>query len=253
MKIIGHRGAAGLALENTLPSIELARLLGVDAIEFDVRKTKDDHLVLSHDADLSRISDSHARIRSLTLKELRTITLNDGQSQVPTLNEALRACGKVPVIIELKESECLDQLLDTLDRFPEANITVASFKHQEMAKLKQLRPGLKVYLAEKTRPIEIIQLARDVKADGVDLNFWLLNPLTYLMARRFNLEIMVFTVNSRILARFINLLYPSALICTNHPEWFIKHPWLKVRSSRTRSASAGSTAKVKKPVASKTL
>ena len=56
MKIIGHRGAAGLALENTLPGIELARLLGVDAIEIDVRKTKDNQLILCHDADLKRVA-----------------------------------------------------------------------------------------------------------------------------------------------------------------------------------------------------
>ena len=69
MKIIGHRGAAGLALENTLPSLELARLLGVHAIEFDVRKTKDNRLVLCHDADLSDISNSDAKVRSLNYKK----------------------------------------------------------------------------------------------------------------------------------------------------------------------------------------
>ncbi len=62
MKIIGHRGVAGLALENTLPGLELARLLGVDAIEFDVRMTNDEHIVLCHDNSLSRVADSSEKL-----------------------------------------------------------------------------------------------------------------------------------------------------------------------------------------------
>jgi glycerophosphoryl diester phosphodiesterase len=231
MKIIGHRGAAGLALENTLPSLELARLLGVDAVEFDVRLTRDRHFVLCHDNYLDRISTSDYRLSDFSLAELQAIILNDEQSRIPTLEEAMRVVGDTPVIIELKESGCAKELLKALKKFPGANITIASFHHQEAAEVKRLRPDIKVYLAERTRPIEIIQLAHDAKADGLDLNFWLLNPLTYFLAKRSKLELMVYTVNSRILARFINLLYPDVAICTNHPEWFIKHPWLRLRSS----------------------
>ncbi len=234
MKIIGHRGAAGLALENTLPGLELARLLGVDAIEFDVRLTKDRVLVLSHDDDLSRLSESNAKISESTLAELRDIVLSDEQSTIPTLIEAMQTVGKTPVIIELKVGGCLPELLKIIDDFPRVPVTVASFKHHEAIALKQMRPDIKVYLAERTKAVEIIQVARQAKVDGLDLNFWLLNPLTYFMAKRYKLEIMVYTVNSRVLAGFINVLYPQVAICTNHPEWFIKHPWLKLRSSSRR-------------------
>lgn len=232
MKIIGHRGAAGLALENTLPSLELARLLGVDAIEFDIRKTKDNHLVLCHDADLDDVSSQDDRVANLTLKQLQEITLSDEQSVTPTLKDALRMTGDVPVLIELKENDCTELLLETLDQFPQADVTVVSFKLDELAKLRKLRPDMKLYGLERTKPLDIIQFARQLKLNGIGLNFWLLNPLTYWLAQRYKLDIYVYTVNSRLLGNFIGFLYPGVAVCTNHPEWFIKHPYLKLRAQR---------------------
>jgi glycerophosphoryl diester phosphodiesterase len=230
MKIIGHRGAAGLALENTLPSIELARLLGVDTIEFDVRKTADDQLVLCHDVDLSRISGSDAVVGQLTLKELQSITLSDEHSVVPTLKQALRMAHPTPVIIELKEHGCVPQLLELLEGFRSHDITVASFKHGELAELRARRPDLKLFGLERTKPFDIIQTARSLRLNGVGMIFWLLNPLTYWMIKRSKLDLYVYTLNFRTVGRFVRLLYPDAAICTDHPEWYIKHPWLKLRS-----------------------
>lgn len=232
MKIIGHRGAAGLALENTLPSLELARLLGVDAIEFDVRRTKDNKLVLCHDNDLDDISDADLKVGDTTLKQLQKVVLNDEQSVTPSLREALKMTGSVPVLIELKETGCAELLLEVLADFPDTDVTVVSFKLDELAYLRKLRPNMKLYGLERTKPFDIIQFARELRLNGVGLNFWLLNPLTYWLAKRYNLDIFVYTVNSRLLGNFIGLLYPDVAICTNHPEWFIKHPYLKLRAER---------------------
>jgi len=49
MIIIGHRGAKGLAPENTLAAVKTALNLGVDEIEIDVRVTKDSVVILNHD------------------------------------------------------------------------------------------------------------------------------------------------------------------------------------------------------------
>ncbi|MGZ6005431.1 MAG: glycerophosphodiester phosphodiesterase, partial [Candidatus Saccharimonadales bacterium] len=54
MKIMGHRGAAGLELENSAAGIEKAIELGVDFIEIDVRKTHDNQLILCHDDNFGR-------------------------------------------------------------------------------------------------------------------------------------------------------------------------------------------------------
>lgn len=246
MKIIGHRGAAGLALENTLPSLELARLLGVDAIEFDIRKTKDDVLVLCHDSDLDRISGSSLKVAETTLVELQKVTLNDEQSIVPTLEEALKMTGNMAVIIEVKQSGCAIELLKVLDKFPSLNATIASFKLDELTTLRQLRPDLSLVGLERTKPFDIIHFARVRKLNGVGLNFWLLNPLTYLLIKRAGLSIYVYTVNNRLLGNFIRLLYPQVSVCTNHPEWFIKHPWLRLRQGEVIKPTRKSGLKVAK-------
>lgn len=237
MKIIGHRGAAGLALENTLPSIELAKLLGVDAIEFDIRRTKDNNLVICHDADLKDISTNGAKLSNLTLRQLQRIILNDEQSVVPSLRDGLKMAGSIPVIIELKENGCAELLIQILKEFPKLDVTVVSFKLDELAYMRRLKPELRLYGLERTKPFDIIQFARELSLNGVGINFWLLNPLTYFLAKRYSLDVYVYTVNSRLLGRFIGFLYPSVGICTDHPEWFIKHPYLRLRQNRTRVVS----------------
>lgn len=77
--IVGHRGAMGLAPENTLPSFELAFDLGADMVELDVQLTKDGRVVVFHDDLLDRTTDAAARGRrglgvgEVTLAELREL------------------------------------------------------------------------------------------------------------------------------------------------------------------------------------
>ncbi len=232
MKIIGHRGAAGLALENTLPSFELAKLIGVDSIELDVHKTKDNHLVVIHDADLRRVAPNlkNTQVRRLSLKELKKITLRDNQSTIPTLEEVLTSTQDTPLYIELKAEGCTDDLIKILNKYKINKVTIASFKLNELSILRKLRPDLRLFGLERTKPIDIIHYARTLKLDGIGLNFWLLNPLTYLLARRANLGMYVYTVNNRFIGKLIHLIYPKVEVCTDHPEYFVKHPYPIVES-----------------------
>src|SRR6266542_23196 len=91
-KIISHRGAAGLALENSLESIKAALKLPVYAIEFDVRHTADGKLILLHDAHTGHVSNKTLLAQNSTLEELRALTLHNGE-HIPTLEEALELIG----------------------------------------------------------------------------------------------------------------------------------------------------------------
>lgn len=221
MKIIGHRGAAGLALENTLESLKKAVELGVDAVEFDVRLTRDRKLVLCHDDNLSKVSLSHAKIDNLDLEELKRVKLKNGKA-IPTLEEALGTVGSTQAIIEVKVEDCADELLEVIDKFPKANVAIASFKHKLAAQIKKLRPDLKVYLAGFIGPSETFKAAQRANADGLDLNAWALNIITYRLARRAGMEIMVYTINQPWVARFIHKFYPDVSIVTDFPDKFIQ-------------------------------
>jgi len=220
-KIIGHRGAAGLELENTATSIKRALALNVPTIEIDLRLTKDEKLVVCHDSDLARVANDPRKIRKLTLNQLKKIPLIDG-SRILSLPEALSIIDKTPVILELKDNDSARLLLKELKKFPNSLVTVASFKLGELVLLRNLAPALRLYALELTKPLESIQLASILGLDGIGLNFWLLNPLTYYLARRKKLSIFVFTLNHKLAARFISWLYPDVGICTDHPEWFSK-------------------------------
>ena len=88
--MVAHRGASAAAPENTVEAFCLARELGADWVELDVRRTIDGVAVVHHDAHLPdgrRIGELHA---------------GDLPSHVPGLAEALEACEGMGVVIEIK-------------------------------------------------------------------------------------------------------------------------------------------------------
>ena len=64
---IGHRGAKAYEPENTLRSFGRALKIGVNAVELDVRKTKDNHLIVIHDADINKTTNGKGSVNELTL------------------------------------------------------------------------------------------------------------------------------------------------------------------------------------------
>jgi glycerophosphoryl diester phosphodiesterase len=221
-RIIGHRGAAGLALENSTESIRAALRTDVDAIEFDVHRTRDNKLVVLHDKNTRRVSKQNVNINDVTLDELRALKLHNGE-HIPTLDDALEILGHKPVIIDIKDEGSAAELLLTLKRHPTAVVSVASFKHTELRMLRERAPELHVYVLEHFSPWDIIHSAVNLGAHGIGLNKWLMNPLTYYMAQRYNLELYVYTVNSAFLGKLFLRWYPNVHLCTDHPEKFTRY------------------------------
>ncbi|MYS37655.1 glycerophosphoryl diester phosphodiesterase [Streptomyces sp. KhCrAH-43] len=97
---VAHRGDPYRARENTLPSIRSALARGADAVEVDVRVTRDGVPVLLHDATLDRLWGRDLRLDRLSHQELTELT----QGGVPTLREALLAVGAHRVMVDLPGS-----------------------------------------------------------------------------------------------------------------------------------------------------
>jgi glycerophosphoryl diester phosphodiesterase len=218
MKIYGHRGAAGHKLENTIESLEYAQKLGVDKIEFDVIKTKDDILVLSHDNSLKRIAEKNLKISDLTYKQLSQITLKDGRSKVPTFEQALRVCKNIPIIVEVKATDCENQVLQELKLAKKSDVTISSFKASILTNFRLLSKNVSLAKNEFKDPIGAIYFAKANKLQAVCLNYLMVNPLSYYLAKRYGLELYVYTLNSPKLARFIKRLYPGVNVCTDYPD-----------------------------------
>ncbi|SCE05480.1 glycerophosphodiester phosphodiesterase [Streptomyces sp. DvalAA-19] len=97
---VAHRGDPYRARENTLPSIRSALDRGADAVEIDVRVTRDGVPVLLHDATLERLWGHDLRLDRLDFAEVRELT----GGGVPTLREALEATGDHRVMVDLPGS-----------------------------------------------------------------------------------------------------------------------------------------------------
>jgi glycerophosphoryl diester phosphodiesterase len=108
--VIGHRGAAACAPENTLAGFRRAKELDCHWVEFDVRLTADDQLILLHDEKLERTTNGRGKAALLPLAEIRRYDAGCrfGPSfrgeRVPTLAEAVVLLGELGVgaNVELK-------------------------------------------------------------------------------------------------------------------------------------------------------
>lgn len=111
-EIIAHKGASGIAPENTITSFQKALDLGVDMIELDVRHTKDEEIVVFHDSTLERTTNGRGLVEDKTLAELKELDAGawfhpdfEGE-KVPTLKEVLDLIdGQCKVLIEIKHMD----------------------------------------------------------------------------------------------------------------------------------------------------
>lgn len=106
--IVGHRGASGLAPENTFASFELALDSGADMIELDVHPCKDGDLIVMHDDTVDRTTDGSGRVSGKTLAEIRKLNAAarsplGEREPVPTFADVLeRLANRIPIAVEVK-------------------------------------------------------------------------------------------------------------------------------------------------------
>ncbi len=115
--VIAHRGASAYAPENTMPAFQLAVEQGADAIELDVRVTRDGVPVVLHDTTTARTTDVAGDLADTTADRLRaadagarfspdggqTFPWQDRGVRIPTLAEVLQTIPDLPLLVEIKE------------------------------------------------------------------------------------------------------------------------------------------------------
>ncbi|HSL63374.1 MAG TPA: glycerophosphodiester phosphodiesterase [Gaiellaceae bacterium] len=140
---IGHKGAAALAPENTLASLERAVAEGVDAIEFDVLALTDGTLVLAHSDDLRELTHGAVagRVGGRGLAELRELS-----PELPTFEEALAYLDgtDVGLQVDLKWHGYEREAVEALRRHGLVGRTlVSSFHARSLREVGRLEPGLR--------------------------------------------------------------------------------------------------------------
>jgi glycerophosphoryl diester phosphodiesterase len=111
--VVGHRGAPRRARENTLDSFDFAENLGADAVEFDVRQTRDGETIVFHDEQI-QLGNQHLPVKSFTAREVEKLWLPSefGEYRVPKLEEVFHRYGRaLRYIIEVKSSPSTQRLV----------------------------------------------------------------------------------------------------------------------------------------------
>jgi glycerophosphoryl diester phosphodiesterase len=196
--VVGHRGAAGLAIENSMAAFQQALTLGVDAVEMDIRLTSDGQIILWHDDSLSRLGDDR-QISDLTAAQCRALQLEDGQP-IPMLEDVLEAlAGRVALCIELKQPDMTRQLALLLSRFADRLATkecqIISFFHHALVEVKQQLPWVKIGPILAGVPEGLAAFATDIGADLAHLCIHFLTPELVDDAHRRGIRVFGWTAN----------------------------------------------------------
>jgi glycerophosphoryl diester phosphodiesterase len=200
--IIAHRGASGSARENTIESFQKAIEIGVDMIEFDVRRTKDQTLIVYHDELLQG-----RPVKELNCDEISKMATGQGFS-IPTFEEVLKhTSGKIKLDVEIKEEGYEEEVVELLSRyFKKDQFVITSFYDPCIKRIKDNHPDIKAGLILgiskpeypiRTRISEFfpVRRCREAKADFLAPHWRLLRFGFLDRAKKANRPVFVWTVN----------------------------------------------------------
>jgi glycerophosphoryl diester phosphodiesterase len=202
---IGHRGVMGVEPENTLRSFVAADRAGLDVIELDLHLSKDGALVVMHDADVDRTTDGTGPIADKTLAELRALDAGRGE-RIPTFDEVLDAV-RAPLQAEIKDVAAARALADVMRRRDLAGrVEVLSFHDEAVAEIGRLVPGVRTALVASRYGTDVVDRAVAVGASAVVLNIRRLTLEIVEHARKANLRIIGWVVNTQDHLRLVRAL-----------------------------------------------
>lgn len=187
----GHRGARAVRPENTLVAFEYAIAAGADVLELDLNVTKDDVLVVTHDAHINtkicRGPGGETAIRRLTVEQVKQwdcgAVVNPEfprqqaapGARIPTLDEVLELAGRgnFEFNIEMKSDPRQPELAPEPRRFAEltaaavrrheleARVMVQSFDFRTLRALKEVAPELRQAALYSGLPRDFVEISRE--------------------------------------------------------------------------------------------
>jgi glycerophosphoryl diester phosphodiesterase len=149
--IVGHRGAPRRARENTIESLDFAESLGADAVEFDLRQTRDGEAVLFHDEDIL-LGTQRIPVKSFTWRELERLLIPSelGEFRIPRLEQVFHRYGPaMRYVVEVKSSPGmqLGTMARRITKLAQAyglveRCLVASFDAEFLKRMRETTPDI---------------------------------------------------------------------------------------------------------------
>jgi glycerophosphoryl diester phosphodiesterase len=217
MKIIGHRGARGLAPENTLAAIEEGIKAGATEVEIDVRVTRDDIPVVNHDRRVNG-----ALIFMHTAAELKA-----NKPDLATLEQAIKKVNRrVPMLLEVKGGEPTEPVLKIIRAFLDKNWKPTDFRfgsknQKTLRALHKALPNIPIVIIERWSGVRGTWRARQLGTKHILMNRWFIWWYFVSSMSKSGYKLSVYTLNDpkKAAAWQRRGLYG---VVTDHPEHFKK-------------------------------
>lgn len=144
-RVCGHRGAKGLAPENTLAAFECALSLGVDLVECDVHATADGRVAVIHDDTLERTTNGRGRVERHSMEALRALDAGKGEA-VPELCELLSLIkGRAELACEIKVTTAVAPAVSAVRDAGMVDQTVfIAFDWDHLRQVKAIEPKARI-------------------------------------------------------------------------------------------------------------
>ncbi|RKU17559.1 hypothetical protein C6501_03715 [Candidatus Poribacteria bacterium] len=229
---IAHRGASGIAPENTLTAFKKAIKIGVDAVEFDLHGTADGEIVVIHDASLDRTTNMSGLIKQTTLKIIKRADAGawfnpefEGE-QIPTLAEALTCITDNAIaVLEIKDDTIAEAVVQKIREMDLLELTVViSFHASVLQTVRALEPGIPTgWLIGSsnghTHPIQLCQQLGILGSSLLNVNHQLITDEFAYEVRRRGIALWCWTVDDIERMRQMSAFGVQG-ITSNYPERF---------------------------------
>src|SRR5699024_5302287 len=171
VEVVGHRGAAQVCTENTLASFRRGMDDGAVAIELDVQRSRDDHLVILHDRSVDRVAvggRTTGAVAELTWDQLQEVELAGGL-RIPDLASALELID-IPLEVEIKARAAAAptaQMLLAHGAGPRS--TVTSFDVESLRIVREVAPELALGVVSAEATSAALAAVRELSARSLAL------------------------------------------------------------------------------------
>jgi glycerophosphoryl diester phosphodiesterase len=196
VQVVGHRGAAGLLPENTLPSFERAIELGVDAVECDVRLTSDGRLVVIHDNTVDRTTNGSGEVAEMDLSAIQALDAGGGEPP-PTLEQVLDlVAGRCGLYCELKANGTSGPAAEAVAaRGLASDVLFISFSWERLVKVRDVIRGARLGLLVRTPREEDRTFAARIGFQGFGVHFRNVSLATVRDTHKAGMQLNVWTPN----------------------------------------------------------
>lgn len=166
MLVIAHRGGTDRYPELTIASSKLSLELGADYVEMDIRFTKDNVPVISHDGDALKLFGNPAKINELTAEQFSSLRYVDAHQLHPHTLVEVFSSGIAPILFHIKEGgESLTQILECIrEHGYEDKVIMGVMTSEDIRNVKQFNQDIRVlaFMPSKDLALEFIDNQADV-------------------------------------------------------------------------------------------